>query len=110
MPETEPAMRQLKSRAQLLKPAIRLGRAGASAEFLAEFRGLLDKNHLVKIRFEGFKDKRKPLSKDLAGATGSILVQQVGHTAVYYRKPGTVGMTRENARTDGHPFALGLFA
>jgi len=80
-------MRQLKSRAQLLKPAIKLGKAGASPEFLAEFRRVLDKCHLVKIRFEGFKDERKPLSKGLAETTGSVLVQQVGHTAVYYLKP-----------------------
>ncbi|MEI6278228.1 MAG: YhbY family RNA-binding protein [Verrucomicrobiae bacterium] len=87
MSETEPTMRQLKSRSQLLKPAIRLGKAGASPEFLAEFRQLLATNHLVKIRFEGFQDARKTLSKELAGTTGSVLVQQVGHTAVYYLQP-----------------------
>ncbi len=84
---TEPTMRQLKSQAQLLKPAIKLGKAGASPEFLAEFQKLLLKLHLVKVRFEGFKDERKPLSKKLAEMTGAILVQQVGHTAVYFLKP-----------------------
>jgi RNA-binding protein len=46
---------------------------------------LLDLHSLVKLRFEGFKDERKTLSKDLAEKTGATLVQQVGHTAVYYR-------------------------
>jgi len=80
-------MRELKSRGQLLKPAIKLGKAGASPEFLAELRKLLEKNRLVKVRFEGFKDERKTLSKSLAEVTGSVLVQQVGHTAVYYFTP-----------------------
>jgi RNA-binding protein len=80
-----PTLRELKSRAQLSKPLIKLGKAGASAEFLAELEKLLDLHGLVKLRFEGFKDERKTLSKDLAEKTGATLVQQVGHTAVYYR-------------------------
>jgi RNA-binding protein len=80
-----PKLSELKSRAQLLKPLIKLGKAGATAEFLAELEKLLDLHSLVKLRFEGFKDERKTLSKDLAEKTGAALVQQVGHTAVYYR-------------------------
>ncbi len=87
MSETPPSLRSLKSRAQLLKPAIKLGKAGASPEFLAELNKLLGKSGLVKLRFEGFQDERKPLSKELAARTGATLVQQVGHTAVYYRAP-----------------------
>jgi RNA-binding protein len=82
-----PKLSELKSRAQLLKPAIKLGKAGATPEFLAELEKLLDLHGLVKLRFEGFKDERKTLSKDLAEKTGTTLVQQVGHTAVYYRTP-----------------------
>jgi RNA-binding protein len=82
-----PKLSELKSRAQLLKPVIKLGKAGATPEFLAELEKLLDLHGLVKLRFEGFKDERKTLSKDLAEKTGTTLVQQVGHTAVYYRAP-----------------------
>ena len=82
-----PKLSELKSRAQLLKPSIKLGKAGASPEFLAELGKLLDLYGLVKLRFEGFKEERKTLSKDLAEKTGATLVQQVGHTAVYYRTP-----------------------
>jgi RNA-binding protein len=84
---TVPKLSELKSRAQRLKSTIQLGKAGASSEFLAELGKLLDLHGLVKMRFEGFKDERKTLSKDLAEKTGSTLVQQVGHTAVYYREP-----------------------
>ena len=82
-----PKLSELKSRAQRLKPTIKLGKAGVSVEFLAELEKLLDLHGLVKMRFEGFKDERKTLSKDLAEKTGATLVQQVGHTAVYYRPP-----------------------
>lgn len=87
MAHTEPSLRELKSRAQLLKPTAKLGKAGASPEFLAELEKLLTLHQLVKVRFEGFKDERKTLSKELAAQTRSQLVQQVGHTAVYYRAP-----------------------
>lgn len=88
MPDAK--LSELKSRAQLTKPAIRLGKAGLTPEFLAAFDEALNRLQLVKLRFEGFKEERKPLSKELAEKTGSLLVQQVGHTATYYRaKPPT---------------------
>lgn len=86
-----PKLSELKSRAQRLKPAVKLGKAGASPELLAELEKLLDLHGLVKLRFEGFKEERKTLSKELAEKTGATLVQQVGHTAVYYRPPQAIG-------------------
>ena len=43
-----------------------------------------------KLRFEDFKDERKTLAKQIAEQTQSQLVQQVGHTAVFYRKKAHV--------------------
>lgn len=83
----EPNLRDLKVRGQQLNPSVKLGKAGATPEFLAELNGALDRHQLVKIRFEGFKEERKALSKELAEKSNSLLVMQVGHTAVYYRKP-----------------------
>jgi len=82
---TSPSLRQLKSRSQQLKPAIHMGKAGPTPEFLAALGEVLDRNELVKLRFEAMKDERKTLSKKLAEITGSVLVQQVGHTAVLFR-------------------------
>lgn len=87
MSESTPSLRSLKSRAQLLKPVLHLGKAGATPEFLAELDASLAKAGLVKMRFEGFRDQRKSLSKEIAERTGATLVQQVGHTAVFYRTP-----------------------
>jgi RNA-binding protein len=87
----EVPMRELKARAQLLQPTIRLGKGGATPEFLAELKKLLVLHGLVKMRFEDFKDQRKTLSRELAAVTGSTLVQQVGHTAVFFRAQQTRG-------------------
>lgn len=84
---SDPTLRELKRRAQQLKPSVRLGKAGVTPEFLGALSEALDRLHLVKLRFEGMKDERKPLSKELAIQTGSRLIQQVGHTVVYYRGP-----------------------
>lgn len=85
MSESEPNLRELKIRAQTLKPTIWLGKAGATPELLAALTEALARTQLVKLRFEGFKDERKRLARELAEQTGSRLVSQVGHTAVFYR-------------------------
>ena len=84
-----PTLRELKSRAQLLKPSLRLGRNGLTNEFVAALEDALGRTGLVKIRFEDFKDERKSLTKELVLRTSSQLVQQVGHTAVFYRAPAS---------------------
>lgn len=91
---TSPSLRQLKSRSQQLKPAIHMGKAGPTPEFLAALGEVLDRNQLVKLRFEAMKDERKSLSKKLAEITGSLLVQQVGHTAVFFRNRNSLEPSR----------------
>lgn len=81
-----PSLSQLKSRGQLIKPTIRLGKSGLSPEFLAAFDAELTRAELIKLRFEDLKDERKTVSKELAEKSGSQLVMQVGHTAVYFRQ------------------------
>jgi len=83
---SEPSLRELKSRGQLIKPTIRLGKAGLSAEFLAAFDAELTRAELIKLRFEDLKDERKAVARQLAERSGSQLVQQVGHTAVFFRR------------------------
>jgi RNA-binding protein len=83
---SEPNLRELKVRAQALKPSIKLGKAGLTPEFLAAFDEALTRAKLLKVRFEGFKEERKTVAKELAEKTSSLLVQQVGYTAVYFRE------------------------
>ncbi len=85
MSEEEVNLRELKVRAQKLDPIIRLGKAGITPEFLKAFEETFKHAPLVKLRFEHFKDERKVMAKQLAQRAGALLVQQVGHTAVFYR-------------------------
>ena len=87
-----PTLRELKTRAQALKPAIRLGKSGLTPEFLAAFEEALNRLKFLKVRFEGLKDERRSVARELAEKSSSLLVQQVGYTAVYYRETpaGTV--------------------
>lgn len=78
-------LRQLKARAQLLEPVVRLGRAGATPAFLNALNSALDSHELVKVRFDAFKDQKKVLAPEIARQTGSHLIQRVGHVAVFHR-------------------------
>lgn len=82
---SEPTLRELKVRAQALKPSLKLGKAGLTPEFLTAFEEAITRAKLLKIRFEGFKEERKSVARELAEKSASQLVQQVGYTAVYYR-------------------------
>jgi len=81
--------RALKSRAQLLEAVVRIGQAGVTEAVVSSLNEALERHALVKVRFSDFKEERRTLAPELAQSTGSILVQQVGNVAVFYRaKPG----------------------
>lgn len=80
--------RALKSRAQLLDAVVRIGQAGVTEAVVASLSEALKQHDLVKVRFTGFKEERRTLAPQLAEATHSLLVQQVGNVAVYYRTHG----------------------
>ena len=78
--------RALKSQAQLLEAVIRVGHAGVTDAVISSLDAALQMHSLVKVRFADFKEERRTLAPQLAERTGSILVQQVGNVAVFYRK------------------------
>ncbi len=78
-------IRELKARAQLLQPAVRLGKEGLSAAFLAALDQALAHHELVKVKFDQFKTERKQLAPQMAERTGSQFIWMVGHVAVFYR-------------------------
>ncbi len=78
-------LRDLQARAQLLEPLLHLGRAGLTPAFVAALDAALGARELVKVRFAEHKEDRKRLATELARRTGSRLVQQVGHVAVFHR-------------------------
>jgi RNA-binding protein len=80
-----PPLKELKAKAQLLQPAVKLGKAGVSDAFLAALDEALAHRELVKIKFDEFKEEKKALAPLIAEKTRSRLILRVGNTAVYYR-------------------------
>lgn len=80
-----PTTRELKARAQKLKPVIHLGHEGATDALLAALDKALQDHGLVKVRFTDLKEHRKELSAELATRTRSRQILQVGHTLALYR-------------------------
>ncbi|NBV85171.1 MAG: YhbY family RNA-binding protein [Verrucomicrobia bacterium] len=85
-PLTGGQKRALKSRAQLLDAVVRVGHAGVTDAVVASLEEALLQHGLVKVRFSEFKEQRRELSQQLAERTGSFLIQQVGHTVVFFRE------------------------
>lgn len=83
---TNAEKRELKSRAQLLEPVVKLGLAGMSEGFLRSLDTALTQHGLVKMKFSAFKEEKHDLAPQIAEKTASELVMQVGNVAVFYRK------------------------
>lgn len=82
---TNAEKRELKARAQHLEPMLKLGHGGMSPAFLHGLDQALARHGLVKMKFTDFKDERKALAPQIATATHSELVMQVGNVAVFFR-------------------------
>jgi len=81
----EPKLGELKSRAQLLQPLVRVGHDGISPQMLKALSDALDQHELVKVKFMALKDQKKILARAIEVQSESKMVQRVGNTAVYYR-------------------------
>jgi RNA-binding protein len=82
---TNPQIRILKSKGQLLEPILKVGKEGLSDGFLQSVDISLGLHELVKIKFAACKDEKKQLSPLLAEKTSSHLVMRVGNVVVLYR-------------------------
>lgn len=102
MDQLTPAQkRQLKSRAQLLKPTLKLGKLGLTADFLKMVDATLLHKPLLKIRLESFKEERHELGTRLAEQSGSHLVTVIGNVIVLYRPNATAEQRNETDSPNG---------
>jgi RNA-binding protein len=85
LPLTNAKIRELKARAQLMKPTLKVGHDGLSEQFIAALDTALKHHDLVKVKFSDFKEQKKELAPQLAAKTGSELIMRVGNVAVLYR-------------------------
>jgi len=83
----EPTLRELKARAQKLKPVIHVGHNGIDDGLLAALDQALSDHGLVKVRFTDHKTERKTLAALMEKRTGARRILLVGHTVTLYRAP-----------------------
>jgi RNA-binding protein len=95
-----PTLRELKARAQKLKPVIHVGHDGVTEKLISALDQALDDHGLVKIRFTDHKAERKALTTQILEQCNARPVLLVGHTATIFRaaKNQPVG-DEESSRT-----------
>ncbi len=77
---------ELKAKAHELDPVAHVGKYGVTPESLAHIDKALTDHELIKVKFIGFKEARRELSEEIAGATSSALVDVIGNVAILYRE------------------------
>jgi RNA-binding protein len=75
----------LRRTAHSLRPVAQVGKNGLTNEVIGAVDEALAAHELIKVKFGDFRDERRELSEELAGATGSVLVALIGNIAVLYR-------------------------
>jgi RNA-binding protein len=83
---SNPEIRELKARAQRLKPMLKVGKEGLSPAFLQAVNEALAHHELVKLKFDEFKEQKKELGPKLARDVSAALIMQVGHVMVLFRR------------------------
>jgi RNA-binding protein len=85
---TSAERKRLRGEAMRLKPAVMVGKSGASQTVLQAVNDALSRDGLVKIRIEApDKPTRRHWLQEIADSTRSTICGEVGHTASLYRKP-----------------------
>jgi RNA-binding protein len=92
---TERQRKYLRGLGHALNPVLLIGQHGMTPAVIAEAKRALHDHELIKVKFRGAeRGARDSGLADLAAATESILLQRVGHTALYYKRrndqPGIV--------------------
>lgn len=69
-----------------LKPLVMIGGAGLTEGVVNQTEEMLEKNELIKVKFQDYKSSREVISKELAEKTHATLVRVIGNTAIVYRQ------------------------
>jgi RNA-binding protein len=92
---SERQRKYLRGLGHALNPVLLIGSSGLTAGVIAEARRALHDHELIKVKFRGAeREQRDAGLTELATSTESVLVQRIGHTALYYKRrndrPGIV--------------------
>jgi RNA-binding protein len=92
---SERQRKYLRGLGHALDPVLLMGQHGVTPAVIAEATRALHDHELIKVKFRGAeREARDAGLAQLATATGSILLQRIGHTGLYYKRrigrPGIV--------------------
>lgn len=78
--------RFLRGMAHDLKALLQIGGKGVTPAFLAELDEVLERHELIKVKIAAEdREARDSMVAELVDASGSALIQRIGHVAVLYR-------------------------
>ncbi|VXB58183.1 putative RNA-binding protein [Luteimonas sp. 9C] len=79
--------RFLRGQAHGIKAMLQVGGKGITDALIAEIDAALEHHELIKVKVGASdRDARDAMIDDIAGRTGSALVQRIGHVAILYRQ------------------------
>ena len=79
--------KHLKSLCHALTPGVRIGQKGVTDAVMSELEIALSHHELIKIKVSvGDRDARSAAITQIADTSKGIIVQQVGQTAVLFRR------------------------
>lgn len=83
---TNAQIRFLRGQAHDLKAMLQVGGKGITDTLVAEVDGALEHHELIKVKVAADdRESRDAMIADLAGRADAVLVQRIGHVAVFYR-------------------------
>jgi len=80
--------KHLRGLAHAFKPVVLVGQNGLSESLLDSFEEALSAHELIKIKFNGVKEKAVKLEmiRELEEQTASEMVGMTGHVAIFFRQ------------------------
>jgi len=92
---SERQRKYLRGLGHALSPVVLIGNAGVTPAVIAEAKRALQDHELIKVKFRGAeRETRDACFSEVAASTESVLLQRIGHTALYYKRridrPGIV--------------------
>lgn len=83
---SEKQRKHLRGLAHGLQPVARLGSAGITDAFMAEFEAALAHHELIKLKVTAAtRDDRNAAIESVAARSGATLIARIGNVAVLYR-------------------------
>jgi len=84
---TNRQIRYLKSLSHDLSPVVRIGQKGLTDAVSKELESALAHHELIKIKVSGSeRDDRRKMVQSIASDHKAMVIQEIGHTAVLFRR------------------------